>query len=176
MQRTRQRPQPQHLCMARREFLILGGTGAAVLGTVGPAGAQLVGSRYPRQVIGNLSTLQQGEAVEFSYPNADTFNFLFKLGEVAGGGIGPDEDIVAFNQQCTHQGAWMDASLYQSAHAVFGPCPLHLSTFDLTKFGMIVSGHATSSLPQIMLEADGDDIVATGVQGLIWGYSANPSA
>lgn len=55
-----------------------------------------------------------------------------------------------------------------------GPCPLHLSTFDLTKFGMIVSGHATSSLPQITLEAEGDDIVATGVQGLIWGYSANP--
>lgn len=176
MERTRQRPQPTHLCMARREFLILGGASVVTLGTIGEAGAQLVGSSYPRQVIGQLSALTREELVEFAYPNEDNFNFLFRLGEVAGGGIGPDRDVVAFNQQCTHQGAWMDASHFQSAHAVFGPCPLHLSTFDLTKFGMIVSGHATSSLPQITLELDGDDIVATGVQGLIWGYSANPRA
>jgi arsenite oxidase small subunit len=58
---------------------------------------------------------------------------------------------------------------------VLGPCPLHLSTFDLTKHGMIVSGHAVESLPQIVLEIDGDDIVATGVMGLFYGYSQNPT-
>ncbi|MGB3555291.1 MAG: arsenate reductase (azurin) small subunit [Jannaschia sp.] len=176
MSRTEQRPQPAHLCMARREFLILGGASVVSLGTVGEAGAQLVGSSYPRKVVGTLSGLQEGTAVEFTYPNEETYNLLFKLGEIAGGGIGEARDVVAFNQQCTHQGAWMDVSHFQARHAVLGPCPLHLSTFDLTKFGMIVSGHATSSLPQITLELDDDDIVATGVQGLIWGYSVNPRA
>jgi arsenite oxidase small subunit len=39
---------------------------------------------------------------------------------------------------------------------------------------MLVSGHATESLPQIVLEVDGPDVVATGVMGLLSGYSANP--
>ncbi len=176
----RQTPQPAHLCLARRQFLILGGASVASAGLVGvrnAAGqeAELVRSTYAERVIGRLSELSTGQAVEFNYPTEDVFNFLFKLGEPAGGAIGPDADVVAFNQQCPHQGAYMDASHFQSDHAVFGPCPLHLSTFDLTKYGMIVSGHATASLPQITLALDGDDIVATGVQGLFWGYAANPT-
>jgi arsenite oxidase small subunit len=38
---------------------------------------------------------------------------------------------------------------------------------------MVVSGHATLGLPQITLETDGDDIFATGVIGLIFGYHDN---
>ena len=48
-----------------------------------------------------------------------------------------------------------------------------MTTFDLTRHGMVVSGHATESLPQIVLEIVGDDIFAVGAQGLIYGYSAN---
>ncbi|MFQ5434838.1 MAG: arsenate reductase (azurin) small subunit, partial [Anaerolineae bacterium] len=57
--------------------------------------------------------------------------------------------------------------------SIAGPCPLHWSTFDLTRHGMVISGHATQGLPQIMLETDGDDIVATGVLGLLYGYYDN---
>jgi arsenite oxidase small subunit len=49
---------------------------------------------------------------------------------------------------------------------------LHLTTFDLTRHGMVISGHATESLPQIVLEVQGDDIYAVGVQGLVYGYAA----
>jgi arsenite oxidase small subunit len=38
---------------------------------------------------------------------------------------------------------------------------------------MVVSGHATQGLPQIILELEGDDILATGVLGLIFGYHDN---
>jgi arsenite oxidase small subunit len=38
---------------------------------------------------------------------------------------------------------------------------------------MVVSGHATQGLPQIILELEGDDIMATGVMGLIFGYHDN---
>jgi arsenite oxidase small subunit len=51
-----------------------------------------------------------------------------------------------------------------------------LTTFDLTKHGMVAAGQATESLPQIVLETNGDDIWATGVMGLIFGYHSNLAA
>jgi arsenite oxidase small subunit len=38
---------------------------------------------------------------------------------------------------------------------------------------MVVSGHATQGLPQVVLELDGDDIVAVGILGLIFGFHDN---
>jgi arsenite oxidase small subunit len=115
-----------------------------------------------------------GEAVAFNYPwdHANAANFLIKLGQAAGGGVGPDQDVVAFNSFCTHQGGSL-AGKFNAQFGVAGPCPLHWTTFDLTRHGMVVAGHATLGLPQIMLETDGDDIYAVGVIGLIFGYHDN---
>ncbi|RMA42283.1 arsenate reductase (azurin) small subunit [Rhodophyticola porphyridii] len=169
----------KHPCSAvsRRQFLILGGASVAVLATYGTgAGAQqLVSSSYVRTVVGKVSELVPGEATTFLYPNDDVENVLVMLGEEAGGGVGEGRNIVAFNTICPHMGGYMGAADFHAEHSVLGPCPLHLSTFDLTKHGMIVSGHAVESLPQIVLEIDGDDIVATGVMGLFYGYNQNPS-
>jgi arsenite oxidase small subunit len=168
-----------HACssISRRNFLILGGTSVAVLATYGTGAEaqELVSSSYVRKVIGKVSELQPGTAIAFSYPNDDVENLLMMLNEEAGGGVGEGHNIVAFNTVCPHMGGYMGESEFRSEHSVLGPCPLHLSTFDLTKHGMIVSGHAVESLPQIVLEIDGDDIVATGVMGLFFGYSQNPS-
>ena len=38
---------------------------------------------------------------------------------------------------------------------------------------MVVSGQATETLAQVVLEARGDEIWATGVMGLIYGYHSN---
>jgi arsenite oxidase small subunit len=164
-------------CINRRELLILGGATVTVLAThgVGAFAQQLVTSSYARKVIGKVSQLKPGEAVAFSYPTGDIENILVMLNEEAGAGVGEGYNIVAFNTVCPHMGGYMDASVFKPKYSVLGPCPLHLSTFDLTKHGMIVSGHATASLPQIALELDGDDIVATGVMGLFYGYNRNPS-
>ncbi len=161
----------------RREFLILGGTSVTVLATLGSgAGAQdLVSSSYVRKVVGRVSDLEPGVATTFLYPTEDIENVLVMLDEAAGGGVGEGRNIVAFNTICPHQGGYMGAADFKRPHSVLGPCPLHLSTFDLTKHGMLVSGHAVESLPQIVLEIDGDDIVATGVMGLFYGFSQNPS-
>ncbi|OXT01453.1 hypothetical protein B7H23_00235 [Notoacmeibacter marinus] len=177
----RQKAEPTHLCLARRQFLIMGAASVVSLGVVGPRNAmgqvaELVMGAWPRKVVGTVAELESAKAIEFSYPNDDITNLLFMLGEEAGGGVGPDRNIVAFNSQCPHQGAYLDGSLFHSKHSLLGPCPLHLSTFDLTKYGMVASGHATASLPQITLELDGDDIVATGVMGLVYGYSQNPTS
>ena len=161
-------------CMSRRQFLLAGGAVVTLAGLPGGMAfaAQALRADYPRVKIGKLSALKQGVPVEFAYPYKDVRNILVKLGAPAGAGIGKDADVVAFNQQCTHMGGPLDGT-YKAQHQVLGPCPLHLTTFDLTRHGMVVSGHGTESLPQIVLETKGDDIYAVGVLGLIHGYSAN---
>lgn len=159
-------------CISRRRFLL--GAGATVIAIVALPGvaesAQLVRADYPRRRIVRADALKRGVPYAFSYPYPDVHNIVVQLGEAAGGGIGPQADIVAFNQQCTHMGGPLEGT-YKDKYQVLGPCPLHLTTFDLTRHGMVVSGHATESLPQIVLELDGGDIYAVGVMGLVYGYS-----
>lgn len=163
--------------LTRRDLLILGGAGAAALAAWG-SGAQaqqLVASHYARKAVGKASRLSPGIALPFLYPDGEIENLLMMLGEEAGGGVGEGRNIVAFNTVCPHLGGYMGEDSFRAEHSVLGPCPLHLSTFDLTKHGMVVSGHAVGSLPQIVLELEGDDIFATGVMGLFYGYSWNPA-
>ncbi|MBC3884115.1 arsenate reductase (azurin) small subunit [Undibacterium sp. FT31W] len=164
--------------MSRRQFLLSGGVTIALIGLGSLPGmvqaAQLLKASYPRQKIGSLPALKTGVPLDFNYPYPDVRNILVKLGVEAGGGVGVQKDIVAFNQQCTHMGGPLDGT-YKQEHQVLGPCPLHLTVFDLTHHGMVTSGHATESLPQIVLEIQDDDIYAVGVMGLVYGYSAMTS-
>ena len=167
--------------LSRRQFLFGVGASLAVISIPGwlrgpgmPARVQAQIAAYPRRVIGQLSQLKVNDPLAFNYPwdHIQATNFLIKLNEPAGGGVGPDKNVVAFNNFCTHQGAPLQ-TVVKGEIGVAGPCPLHWTTFDLTRHGMVISGHATLGLPQIILETDGDDIVATGVMGLIFGYFDN---
>ncbi len=169
--------------MTRRSFLfqssgVVAGTVLLpnIVGFEGQAIAATV-ARYPRMLIGKLSQLKAGVPVAFNYPDkgGNSGCMLVKLVEKGGGGIGPGEDVVAFNTVCTHMGGDMGSS-FKPEHSVLGQCPLHQSTFDLTRHGMIVSGHATESLPQVLMELDGDDIYAVGMLGLIYGRYDNLKA
>jgi arsenite oxidase small subunit len=165
----------------RRQFLFAAGATITLLSmpgwmrrTGGSTRLKAQIAEYPRQLVGQLSQLNLGEAVPFNYPweHPLSANFLIKLGQPAGGAVGPDNDVVAFNSFCTHQGTPLTGKFNAEA-GVAGPCPLHWTTFDLTRHGMVVAGHATLGLPQIILETEGDDIFATGVMGLIFGYYNN---
>ena len=140
-------------------------------------GAALQVASYPRRRIGRVSRLTVDQPVSFQYPWKDfnSTNMLVKLGVPAGGGVGPAQDIVAFSTLCTHMGGPL-AGQYRGQYKILGPCPFHLTTFDLIKHGMVVAGQATESLPQIVLEVRGDEIWATGVMGLIFGYHSNLAA
>lgn len=168
-------------CISRRQFLK--GAGATAVGIVLSSLPGILEAKekvplrvvgYPRKRIGQVSELKQDEPVEFYYPHShpNCQCILVKLGEEAAGGVGPKKDVVAFNVLCTHMGTPMP-KLYKPRHKALGPCSAHLSLFDLRRHGMVVSGHATQSLPQVMLELDGDEIYATGVAGLIYGFSDN---
>ncbi|MTI16014.1 arsenate reductase (azurin) small subunit [Rhodobacteraceae bacterium RKSG542] len=164
----------------RRQFLFASGaTAFTVMVTVrsGKGHAEQVPalvSTYPRKHIGKLSEMHQDVPVEFSYPDEGDYStsILVKTGVECGGGVGQQRDLVAFNMTCTHQGGDMYES-YKPEHKVLGPCPLHLSTYDLTRHGILVSGQAYQSLPQVLLELDGDDIYAVGMFGLIYGRYDN---
>ncbi len=135
-------------------------------------GPAVVLTTFPRQRIASLADLRQGEPLDFDYPLQGQQSFVVKLGERALGGVGEDEDIVAFSYLCTHMGCPL-VGLYKDEHKILGPCACHFTTFDLTKNGMVVLGQATQNLPQITLAVEGDDLYATGVMGLIYGFRDN---
>ncbi len=171
--------------MTRRSFLMSGGAATAV-GTVGislfpgtanafSSTAQVVG--YPRKKIASLSQLKDNQPVDFSYPEGVRNNqcMLVKMGGVnAGGGVGKKKDVVAFSYLCTHQGGPMQGGYKAVAdQRVIGQCPFHLSVYDLRRHGIIVSGQAYESLPQVLLEIEGDDVYAAGMLGLVFGRNTN---
>jgi arsenite oxidase small subunit len=169
--------------MTRRQFLMVSGTTAVAASTIsitlhpGEAQAQARVLSYERQFITKLSALKENTPLDFKYPdeglNAECF--VVKMdGAKAGGGIGEQRDVVAFSYLCTHQGGPMNGK-YQAVgeHRVLGQCPLHLSTYDLTRHGIIVSGQAYQSIPQVLLELDGDDVYAVGIMGLLYGRHSN---
>ena len=142
----------------------------------GPAAAKVPATvaTYPRKKIAKLSELKTDKPIGFEYPDAGAYAecMLVKLGQQAGGGVGPQKDVVAFNNFCTHQGGDL-ADTYKADTKSLGACPLHLSTYDLTRHGILISGQAYQSLPQVLLELKGDDIYAVGVFGLIFGRYDN---
>ncbi|WP_156453218.1 arsenate reductase (azurin) small subunit [Polycladidibacter hongkongensis] len=165
--------------MNRRQFLLTSGISTFTIMVAlksGPSAAKVpaVVSTYKRKFIAKLSELKQDEPLDFTYPDEGAYaeSILVKLGREAGGGIGPQKDIVAFSYTCTHQGGPLQDT-YKAADKALGPCPLHLTTFDLTRHGIFISGQAYQSLPQVLLELDGDDIYAVGMFGLIYGRHDN---
>ncbi len=173
-------------CMNRRQFLLFSSATAAAASTTtitlfpGTAEAKQLKARivgYPRKFLAKLSKLQDHQPINFNYPDdgKNAYCMLVKMGNVkAGGGIGPQRDVVAFTYMCTHQGGPLQGS-YKATdeHRTLGPCPFHLSLYDLRRHGIIVSGQAYQSLPQILLELDGDDIYAVGMMGLLFGRNEN---
>ena len=148
--------------MTRRQFLFMGAT---TVGTITLASV-LPGRLFQAQVAA-YDGMMVGEPVKFRYPwdHGNCDSYLIKLGAPAGG-------VVAFDTICPHMRISLLGS-YKAEHQVMGPCPSLLSTYDLTRHGMIISGHATQGLPQVTLEARGDEIYATGVMALIYGFGDN---
>ncbi|MBC8212532.1 MAG: arsenate reductase (azurin) small subunit [Gammaproteobacteria bacterium] len=171
--------------MTRRSFLMSSGAATAV-STVGvslfPGAANAAKSMaevvgYSRKKIAKLSDLKDNQPFDFNYPDGVRNNqcMIVKMGGAqAGGGVGKQKDIVAFSYLCTHQGGPLQGS-YKVAgdQRVMGQCPFHLSTFDLRRHGIIVSGQAYESLPQVLIEIDGDNLYAVGMLGLVFGRSTN---
>lgn len=125
---------------------------------------------YPRLKLAALSDLSSG-VINTTYPDVNSPVVVLKLGAKTVGGVGPDEDIVAYSGLCTHMGC---PTSYDPATKIFA-CPCHFSHFDAAADAMLINGPATQHLPRLTLEVDGQDLYAVGVQGLIYGRPHNLS-
>lgn len=176
-------PKAAH-CLTRKEFLLQGtATFATVLLSSLPGMAHASGkltlrkTELKKQKIANIQDLKNDTPVYFHYPHQHPScrSMIVKLGAEAAGGAGAEKDIVAFNLLCTHMGGDLKGT-YQAKYKALGPCSIHLTTFDLRRHGMVVAGHATATLPQIILETENDAVYATGMLGLIYGFNDNNTA
>ena len=123
---------------------------------------------YPRIKIATLGDLSGG-AHNANYPDPASLIQLVKLGKKTVGGVGPDQDIVAYSGICSHMGCPL---VYDAARKIL-QCPCHFSHYDLAADAMLINGPSCQNLPRITLEVDGQDIYAVGVQGLIYGRANN---
>ncbi len=117
----------------------------------------LAQAQFPRVKVANVNSLNG--LLNFNYPLDNEPNVMVKLGQKAVGGVGPDGDIVAFSQQCTHAGC------PYNVNGSVGECDCHGSRFDLANGGKVLHGPAQIPEPQVMLEFDSStgDIFATGM-------------
>lgn len=124
---------------------------------------------FPKVRVASLSDVNATTPVTFDYPLQGQSNVIVKLDAPISGGVGPDNDVVAFSSLCTHMGCVV--SEYQPEYNALGPCPCHFSVFDLANNGMTSLGQATENLPQVLLSVEGEDVYATGVLRLVYGYA-----
>lgn len=164
--------------VSRREFLKFTGgvaAGAAALPTNAEAApAADAGNAvlsYKAKTVGKAASLGVNQAVAFTFPDASSPCALVKMGSPVLGGVGPNQDIVAYSTMCTHMGCPVS---YDSAQRVF-KCPCHFSIFDAEKAGAMVCGQATENLPRIVLKYNDkdDSVTAVAIVGLLYGRQSN---
>lgn len=167
--------------ITRRRFLKITGSVAAGAATL-PAGAAYAAPAdsaevgrttlpYQPRVVARMSALKVNEAVSFKFPDEQSPCTLVKFGHEVPGGVGPEQDIVAYSSQCTHMGCPL---VYDGTTRTFR-CGCHYSVFDAEMGGQMVCGQATENLPMITLAYDdkAGTVTAVSVEGLIYGRQAN---
>jgi arsenite oxidase small subunit len=156
----------------RRNFLKLIAAGGGAITILGLASAikavtfipttttQLA---WPKIKAANINSLKLLTPITFNYPLTNTPNLLVKLGIKAKGGIGPDQDIVAFSDICQHLGCFYGFvppkgsppcnKSYQASLSE-GYCCCHGSQYDFADGAKVIGGPAPRPVPQVQLELD----------------------
>jgi arsenite oxidase small subunit len=173
---------------SKRNFLklILTLGGVATLGTFASVfrilefvptpglGNPTVALAWPEVKLANISTLDPSKPLRFNYPLVDTPCVLVKCGQKADNGVGPDSDVVAFNDICQHLGCFYAVlpvgasppcnSGYQAA-APQGYCCCHGGEYDFLHGGSVIGGPPPRPVPQVTLRYDAStgDIYAVGM-------------
>jgi nitrite reductase/ring-hydroxylating ferredoxin subunit len=146
---------PEDTHVSRRDFtrfLVLT-SGAFVAGQAWIAAQSLVRHRrgpLPRTRIAGQADVPRGGALMFAYPYAHDACLLVRL---------PDDQLVAYSQKCTH----LSCAVIPDVERGVLRCPCHEGYFELAT-GRNLSGPPPRPLPRILLELDGDDIFAVGVE------------
>jgi arsenite oxidase small subunit len=150
----------------RRGFLkaAAGLAGAAVVAPVLMAGERKGSGSgaylaYEHKNVGSFSNLKKDGEIDFNYPDAES---PCKAVIVNG-------QVKAYSLLCTHKGC---PTVYDAETKIF-ECPCHFSKFDAEKDGEMIIGQATGSLPRVLVEVKNGDIIAYGIDGLVFGRESN---
>ena len=118
---------------------------------------------WPKIKVTNINSLKLLTPFTFNYPLTNTPNLLVKLGVKAKGGIGPDQDIVAFSDICQHLGCFYGfvppkdsppCNKSYKASLSEGYCCCHGSQYDFVDGAKVIGGPAPRPVPQVQLELD----------------------
>ncbi len=157
------------------KFLLAAGTVVAVGGALEPVFKYALSyektglTSFPKIKVANINDLQVNQPITFNYPLENEPNYLVKLGQPAEGGIGPNNDIVAFSAICEHMGCiyHFETSLkpYGGPNVPGGHCPCHGSLYDYLEKAKVVGGPAPCPVPmvQLVLDSTTGDIYAVGM-------------
>jgi Rieske Fe-S protein len=113
---------------------------------------------YPRQAIALASDLAIGEARTFSYPTPDDHCILVCTAA---------DRYVAYSQKCTH----LSCAVYFARDEKSLVCPCHKGYFS-AEDGSVLQGPPPRPLPKIVLEHNGNQITAVGVQNMSGGAAS----
>jgi Rieske Fe-S protein len=141
--------------VARREFVkfLLLTSGAFVAGQSWITAQHLLRKNRPapaRKKIASLRELPVASAMTFDYPDEHAPCLLIRT---------DDRTLVAYSQECTH----LSCAVVPRIEEGVLHCPCHEGYFDLLT-GRNISGPPPRPLPRIVLEVQGDDVYAVGVE------------
>lgn len=121
-----------------------------------------------RVFVGVLGELVTDEPRYFNYKEVDDGVLLLGSNPLEGG-VGPDQNLVAFLAVCTHMGCALPASSYNQ-EGRFLECFCHHSRFDLYRGGHQTLGRATQGLVRLNIEVDDEgQIFALSPKGVAVG-------
>jgi Rieske Fe-S protein len=106
---------------------------------------------YPRQTVAQLGEIAVAGVKLFTYPAQEDHCILVRTGE---------KEYVSYSQKCTH----LSCAVYYSQTNDRLECPCHQGFFSI-KDGAVLQGPPSRPLPRVVLETDGEYLVATGVRG-----------
>ena len=106
-------------------------------------------SDWPRISVARASEIAPGSVKMFSYPGDEDPCILVRR---------VDGQFAAFSQKCTH----LSCAVYYSADRDRLECPCHEGYFS-AETGRVLQGPPPRPLPQVILEHQGDEIVAVGM-------------
>ena len=128
----------------------------------------------PRVGVARRGELGVWQVKPFTYPLplGSLPALLLRLPEPAPGGLSlGEEHYIAFSRICTHQACTLNYVPDPEAASIlynfryerpFLGCPCHFGAFDPLLGGKAVYGPPRYPLPRIRLEAEGEEILATG--------------
>ncbi|HSS95711.1 MAG TPA: Rieske 2Fe-2S domain-containing protein [Terriglobales bacterium] len=107
---------------------------------------------YPSTKVAALGEIPVGEVKLFAYPNPEDHCILIRTSA---------EEYVAYSQKCTH----LSCAVYYSQESNCLECPCHRGFFSVEN-GDVLEGPPSRPLPRVVLEKQGDKLVAIGMKAI----------